>query len=284
MRNAINNLCSYKREVLSGLSRIKHFGKIASTLQNLSEITAVFLDKKLQKYPNFRVLDFLYLFNTIKNDDLINFRILIKGTDPQRNASCYLRNASCYLYLELTPKSLQIKYQFFVSYNPGRIGGLKDEIELLNSGSPERIIKENFIKKLNFLGIYDDIYPEAYHSEIEIGIEEACRMSVDEFIYYLDKTFQKMLPLMLIYMPDDPLPGICKYLNFQPLYSLVECAVNTGFKEEKLERWVKIIKRKKQVIFQGPPGTGKTFIAKEIAKHLIGGTECGLPQAQPVDY
>ncbi len=138
--------------------------------------------------------------------------------------------------------------------------------------SHERIIKENFIKKLNSIGIYDDIDLEVYHSKIEISIEEACRMSVDDFIYYLDKTFQKMLPLMLIYMPQNPLPYIYKYLNLQPLYSLVECAKSTGFEEEELERWVKIINRKKQVIFQGPPGTGKTFIAKKIAKHLIGGT------------
>lgn len=74
-------------------------------------------------------------------------------------------------------------------------------------------------------------------------------------------------------MPEDPIPGIYTYLNYQLPYSLHECSKLTGFTEQILKRWVKIIQRKKQVIFQGPPGTGKTFIAKEIAKHLIGGND-----------
>ncbi|MFB2894128.1 AAA family ATPase [Aerosakkonemataceae cyanobacterium BLCC-F50] len=42
--------------------------------------------------------------------------------------------------------------------------------------------------------------------------------------------------------------------------------------ENELDRWIRIIERKKQVIIYGPPGTGKTFLAKELAKHL---TETG---------
>jgi 5-methylcytosine-specific restriction protein B len=32
-----------------------------------------------------------------------------------------------------------------------------------------------------------------------------------------------------------------------------------------------VIERKGQAILYGPPGTGKTFIAEQLAKHLIGG-------------
>ncbi|MCG5061063.1 MAG: AAA family ATPase [Limnoraphis sp. WC205] len=263
----IDNREDYEGEVLLDLLQIKYFGNIASNLKNILEITVNYLNKQLKVFPNLRVLDWnsRLTIRSHKTDEIISLDI---QTDDALN-----NELSCF-FIVLTSKSLQIKSKFINEYDIFLgIGSLKDEIDLLDSRSPERIIKEKFIEKLNSIGIYDDIDPEVYHSEIEMSIEEACRMSVDDFIYYLDKTFQKMLPLMLIYMTDDPLPGICKYLNLEPLYSLSQCADSTGFEEEELERWVKIINRKKQVIFQGPPGTGKTFIAKEIAKHLIGGTE-----------
>jgi hypothetical protein len=56
-----------------------------------------------------------------------------------------------------------------------------------------------------------------------------------------------------------------------PEYPLSDCAEETGFSEELLERWVRAIERKGQVILYGPPGTGKTYIAERLAKHLIGG-------------
>ncbi|MFZ1028835.1 MAG: AAA family ATPase [Limnoraphis robusta] len=263
----IDNREDYEGEVLLDLLQIKFFGNIASNLKNIMEIIVNYLNKNFEKFPNFRVLDWNsgITIKSHKNDEIISVNIGAYGSEYD--------DFLCVFFVVFTPKKLQIKSKITYFENVGIIRSLKDEIDLLDSRSPERIIKEKFIEKLNSIGIYDDIDPEVYHSEIEMSIEEACRMSVDDFIYYLDKTFQKMLPLMLIYMTDDPIPGICKYLNLQPLYSLVECADSTGFEEEDLERWVKIIKRKKQVIFQGPPGTGKTFIAKEIAKHLIGGDD-----------
>jgi MoxR-like ATPase len=44
---------------------------------------------------------------------------------------------------------------------------------------------------------------------------------------------------------------------------------DTGIDKESLDRWVKTIKRKGQVIFYGPPGTGKTYLAERLAKYLI---------------
>jgi 5-methylcytosine-specific restriction protein B len=57
----------------------------------------------------------------------------------------------------------------------------------------------------------------------------------------------------------------------QAEYTLAECAAKTGIIEELLKRWNYAINRKKQAILQGPPGTGKTYVAKQLAKHLIGG-------------
>ncbi|MCC3434402.1 MAG: AAA family ATPase [Oscillatoriales cyanobacterium] len=60
-------------------------------------------------------------------------------------------------------------------------------------------------------------------------------------------------------------------MNLQPEYTLAQCAKDTGIEEETLKFWLQALKRTKQAIFYGPPGTGKTYIAKKLAKHLIGG-------------
>ena len=58
-----------------------------------------------------------------------------------------------------------------------------------------------------------------------------------------------------------------------PLYLLNQCAEDTGFDLETLERWVRAIRRKRQAVLYGPPGTGKTYVAEHLARHLIGGTD-----------
>lgn len=69
--------------------------------------------------------------------------------------------------------------------------------------------------------------------------------------------------------PRDPDgPG-----GLNPIYPLEQCAEETGFDLETLERWISAINRKKQAIIYGPPGTGKTFMAELVARHLVGGTQ-----------
>ncbi len=41
-----------------------------------------------------------------------------------------------------------------------------------------------------------------------------------------------------------------------------------------------LLREKRQVIFQGPPGTGKTFVARELARHLAGGSDDRVTLAQ----
>lgn len=53
-------------------------------------------------------------------------------------------------------------------------------------------------------------------------------------------------------------------------YALVDCAAETGWPEEELQRWVGAIQRKGQGILYGPPGTGKTFMAQKLAQYLAG--------------
>ncbi|NJN55921.1 MAG: hypothetical protein HC804_14945, partial [Anaerolineae bacterium] len=45
-------------------------------------------------------------------------------------------------------------------------------------------------------------------------------------------------------------------------YTLADCAAETGWEEEELQRWVNALHRKGQAILYGPPGTGKTFMAQ----------------------
>ncbi|MCA9935492.1 MAG: AAA family ATPase [Ardenticatenaceae bacterium] len=67
------------------------------------------------------------------------------------------------------------------------------------------------------------------------------------------------------YEPDTNSPN-------HPL-TLAELTVTTGWTETELARWVRAIQRKGQAVFYGPPGTGKTFIAQELARHLVGGSD-----------
>lgn len=56
-----------------------------------------------------------------------------------------------------------------------------------------------------------------------------------------------------------------------PAYPLTDCAAELRMDRADLERWTRAIERKKQAIFYGPPGTGKTYVARALARHLIGG-------------
>ena len=51
-------------------------------------------------------------------------------------------------------------------------------------------------------------------------------------------------------------------------YVFHDFVTDTGFPEQTVERWLKAIERKKQVIFYGPPGTGKSFVAEKVARYL----------------
>jgi len=55
-----------------------------------------------------------------------------------------------------------------------------------------------------------------------------------------------------------------------PYYSKSDLFSEVFLPDEEIERILKLLRRKKNIILQGPPGTGKTFVAKRLAYALMG--------------
>jgi len=68
----------------------------------------------------------------------------------------------------------------------------------------------------------------------------------------------------------------------KPKTSLEMLAEDLFLDVEFLQEIQKLLESKKQVIFYGPPGTGKTYVAKELARHLVSsGGEVEVVQFHP---
>jgi len=117
------------------------------------------------------------------------------------------------------------------------------------------------------------------HAAVFLPKQEVLRYSTEELSNEIAHTYQTLFPLILLATLDDPMPAIGDYIGegqleiVNPEYPLHEFAINSGFEEANLNRWISAIERKGQVIIYGPPGTGKTYMAEHLAKHLIGGSD-----------
>jgi MoxR-like ATPase len=113
------------------------------------------------------------------------------------------------------------------------------------------------------------IHTDIYFVAINLAKDEVLQYSSEKLCGYITQTFERLFPLVLLATSDNPMPAIRKYLNLpKPEYSLNDCVDNIGIEKAKLDRWLRTIERKRQVIFSGSPGTGKTFIAEQIARFL----------------
>ena len=69
---------------------------------------------------------------------------------------------------------------------------------------------------------------------------------------------------------SEPLHRAPKQVG-EPL-TLKATATALHLPQEQVERWVQVLREKKQMILYGPPGTGKTWIAEHLAQHIVEGT------------
>lgn len=89
--------------------------------------------------------------------------------------------------------------------------------------------------------------------------------------------FRQLFPLVLLSSRDDPIAAIEELAGTeeppepQPIYTLEQCAEDTGFDLATVSGWYEAIERKGQAAFYGPPGTGKTYMADKLAKVLVSG-------------
>ncbi len=120
---------------------------------------------------------------------------------------------------------------------------------------------------------------EELRASVVLPKHKVLASSEEELIERITQTYERLYPLVLLATTDEPIPAIGAYLGAtdgqppNPVYSLAQCAEETGFDEERLKQWVRSIERKGQAVIYGPPGTGKTYIAERLARHLIGGTD-----------
>ena len=59
--------------------------------------------------------------------------------------------------------------------------------------------------------------------------------------------------------------------RLQPDHPIAKIHERTGRDAKLLERWVSAIERKGQAVLVGPPGAGKSFLASQLARHLVAG-------------
>jgi len=121
--------------------------------------------------------------------------------------------------------------------------------------------------------------PEEYGVRVGMTLDkkEVLSQSKDQLVSLVSSAFERLFPLVLLAMLDNPIPKIAEYLGdlpeptTNPPYTLNDCEAGTGISNETLAAWIRAIHRKGQAIIYGPPGTGKTYVAERLAKHLIAG-------------
>jgi 5-methylcytosine-specific restriction enzyme B len=119
--------------------------------------------------------------------------------------------------------------------------------------------------------------------------EQAIQLTKPDLEKQIVQAFQDFFPLVLLATSDDPMPALKEYLEgsedvqVHPPYLIDQLASDTSYEASDLTAWLRALERKGQAIIYGPPGTGKTFLAKGLAKHLVGGTdgEVDLVQFHP---
>ena len=117
--------------------------------------------------------------------------------------------------------------------------------------------------------------PQDYGFEVAVSLskEEVLAIESGELISRIKQCFIHLFPLILACTSYDPAKTISEWLipdvEIEPVYSIDHFIQETHFERNRIKRWERVLKRKKQIVIYGPPGTGKTFVAEKLAKLLI---------------
>lgn len=106
--------------------------------------------------------------------------------------------------------------------------------------------------------------------------------SEDELIGEVVSTFKMVWPLFLLATEEEPHDAVKEYTRSNLVQSNSETerqaehpvdliARDTSTDVDTVRAWADVLRQKRQAIFYGPPGTGKTFLARHLARHLVGG-------------
>ncbi|MGH0038291.1 MAG: AAA family ATPase [Myxococcota bacterium] len=122
---------------------------------------------------------------------------------------------------------------------------------------------------------------DAVQARCLVAKDDLLTLSWEELLDRISSAFAALLPMVWLATEEQPWGPIGQYLDIEevepvlptnPTYEIHDLRAETGFDADEIQRWVRVLKRKKQVILQGPPGTGKTYVAQRLAKLMVSGT------------
>lgn len=73
-----------------------------------------------------------------------------------------------------------------------------------------------------------------------------------------------------LWMPVRQPPGPCNEITNPKVIKYINKKIKQCDGSQQMEKWVTLVKSGRNAIFTGAPGTGKTFLAKEIARQIVG--------------
>jgi len=116
------------------------------------------------------------------------------------------------------------------------------------------------------------------HVHVLLPWDELLGIEREQVVTDVVNAFNRLFPLVLLGMMDEPMPAIRAYMGddiedpeVNLPYTLDDLVAETSLPKKNLEAWLRAIDRKGQAILYGPPGTGKTYVAERLAKHLVAG-------------
>lgn len=208
------------------------------------------------------------------------------------------RTVSAQLFIHLDKDHLDFGFygegcsQVFESRCAKNLKGLERQLATsldyapLRFGSRE-IVHANRTPKLTWKQWLRNPVSNGVRAGVFITRDEVLQIPFEDLVAQITGIFQRLFPLVLLTIASNPLTAIANYIerdeteesdgdtspgySIEPSYSMAQMAVDTLLSEESLESYKRAIERKGQIIFYGPPGTGKTFLARHLARHLVGG-------------